>query len=83
MKPTTTKPRKRAKPTPPPTPQPRVHVLNPAFEYTSSHQTDLRKSFAKVRDRIAEEKAAQARADAAAAAGMNVEPIRFNMKGKP
>lgn len=35
-------------------------LLDPAFEYTPSHSTDIRKTFAKERKRLAKERKAQA-----------------------
>jgi hypothetical protein len=50
-----------------------VNILNRAFKYTPAAETDLRKSFARIRRRQREEAEAQAAADAEAKA--KVAPI--------
>lgn len=68
-----------AKPRKPRVPAPRVHAFDPAFHYVPAVQSDIRKTFAAARERIAQEQAAKARADAV---GVNVEPIRIKAKAK-
>lgn len=49
--------------------KPRVHILNPAFKYTNSGESDIRKTFAKERARLKAEAAAKQ------ARSVNVRPI--------
>jgi hypothetical protein len=49
-------------------------VLDPSFHYTPSVETDLRKTFARIRRRLKEQEQVQALADAEAKA--KVSPIK-------
>ena len=56
------------------------NILTPSFRYTSSVETDLRKTFAKARRALRDKEEARKHADADALT--KVLPIDHHMKGK-